>query len=251
MNANNSDTPKWQLILAVITTFAVLGGFVALCIWNGLIGGITFAIFCFSLLFFALFRTAGLDKKSREFVSKQNELYGQEQAPNFDSFYFGGFYLDEGEFNLEIMREGIRILSNGEIEIPNSVFENEEKNSQKAYISEYLLQNLDEKSYGVNIDMKTELEDLVWNINRVIDKKKISINKLTSEQITAFDNSFVKNRRKDSIVTMDNDINIAHNIIEKSGYELINVLSDEYCLTIVNTDELLKLKQLEEKSKVR
>jgi hypothetical protein len=61
-----------------------------------------------------------------------------------------------------------------------------------------------------------------------------------------FDNEKIKNRRRDNIDTTDNDINRAHDIIEKQGYELINFMSHEYFLSIVTKDECDVLCKLEQ-----
>lgn len=208
-----------------------------------MIGIIVFAVFIIGIFIQVRINT----EKEQKMIDKENEMYGAEQAPRFDSFYFGCFYMDKGEINIDIIREAVNMIANRVIEIPTSIYENEEKEYQKSYIADYILEQLTEFDDCVSIDFKTELEDLVWNINRVIDKKKIPIKELTLEQITAFDNDCIKACRNNNMATMDNDINVAHDIIEKQGYELINVLSDEYCLTIVSQQDFEELKKLEAK----
>ena len=233
-------------------TFAIcyfLGGLI-LTIVLGIIN-ILFGIIALILFFISIFvRIYMIEKKAQKVINSQSKLYGEEQPPNFNTFYFGCFVWDDKEFNIDIVRAGIKIISNGTIEILDSVFENEtEKNMQKAYIVDHVLEQLQESNYGAGIDMKSELEDLVWNINKIIDKKKLPVKEVMAEQITAFDNEHMKARRKDNMITMDNDINILHILIKQQGYELVGILSDgDYFLTIITQEDFVKLIELEGKA---
>lgn len=242
MKINNVNEKK-QIILALLIMIFVMGGLVALCMWNGLIGIIVFVIFCIFLFGFPII---SIIKESSVNSKKEIELYGQDQAPNFNTFDLEDFYAGEVGPNLDILKQSIEIISNGKIKIPNLVLENEEES-----MISYILEQLNETGYGAALDLKSETEDLVFNVNRIIDKKNLPIEKISMEQITIFDSAFVKNRRKDNIVSIDSDLNVVHDIIQKQGYQLIDINTggDEYLLTIITKEDLIKLKELKERSK--
>jgi len=254
---NNPYEPKTPpIVLIVIIVISILGGLVGLCMWNPWLGLIVSILFFIGLLFFGflgsdLHNVIKIQEKQKESKKRReqklNKIYGERQTPKFDSFYFGSSHRNGAKLNIiEIIKEGTNIISHKTIAIPTSIIVVEDEYAT-IYIADYVAKQLEETNYGAEIDIKEKLEDLVSKINKVINKKKIPIQKLTSEHITVFDDEYIKIRRKNNVATMDNDINIAHDIIAKQGYELINVFSG-YCLTIVTQEELTRLKKLEEKS---
>jgi protein-S-isoprenylcysteine O-methyltransferase Ste14 len=67
-----SGNPK-QIIIAIISTLFVIGGFVALCMYNAYIGVPVFVVFCLGILGYALYKT-------RRGLTVEKYILGQKKA---------------------------------------------------------------------------------------------------------------------------------------------------------------------------
>jgi hypothetical protein len=80
---------------------------------------------------------------------------------------------------------------------------------------------------------------LADGINRVIDAKGLPLRRLSAADITASDGEALKARRKDKQPTACHDINVAHGIIKRQGFELLSVdLLHDFMLTIMDWAEI-------------
>ena len=107
------------------------------------------------------------------------------------AFYFGSNHRNEAKLNIiEIIKAGTKIISHKVIKIPTSIIFVEEEYAT-IYIADYVAKHLVETDYVAEIDINEKLEDVVSKINKVINKKKIPIQKLTLEHITVFDDEYI------------------------------------------------------------
>ena len=70
--------------------------------------------------------------------------------------------------------------------------------------------------------------------------------KITEEQVMIKDNEFIKNRRKDNIITTDNDLNVINEILKTKGYMFITfpIDADGYWLAIIPMDKVNQIQDL-------
>lgn len=253
-NPYNSQIPmRLLIVLTIVVTFAVMSIFVGLFLLHVLVGVIVFILFLALCLFLGRKNTTKktwirrqVEKTQIRRTEKLNGIYGKLQTIECNCFYFG---CDRRRgitpAIIEIIRGAVIIISNDTIEIPNAIWQNVEDMYGLICVAEYTKVKLEEKNKGASIDLITSIEDFVCKINNVIDERKLPTAKIAVEQITEFDDEHMRNRRQDNIVTMDNDVNIAHKIIAKQGYELISVFGLQ-CLTVVTPKELDDLRALSE-----
>lgn len=241
----NKDNIGKIILGTIMILIIILGIPIGLCMWKPVIGVIYIAVL---LVFGTVIIILNESKQPKSKLADIEKKYGKEPEYKFDGFYFGCFSFDDrkNKINPDIIREGISIISNNEIILEDNVFQ---KYNNKPELADYLLEEICESNIGVAIDLKTQLKDILYNVNNVIKRKKLPIKLITEHQVKSLDNIQIARRRMDNYSTAINDINVIHDIIEKYGYELINVISDEYCLTIVDNEQYKKLQELESKTK--
>ncbi len=248
-----ASTNKYKLnnivALTIILTITVIGGLVALLMWKEWIGWIAVSIVCFSPLIFVLI----YQKKQKIVYENYIKKYGEDPSCyKVDRCYFIHLnsHSNKIEIDVDSINKVMNIISYGTIEVPISIFDSE-KVYPSSHIDNYISGQLNKTGYGAKIEMNIGLEDLIEDINRIIDKREVFINKLTKEQIVEFDTDFVKARRNDNINTFYNDTNTIYDILDKQGYRIIDIVHNGFCWTIVNEEEFNKIKELDHRNLIK
>lgn len=238
---------KTQLtvILSVVITLSVLGGLTALFMFYPTVGKIAVISAIPITLIFSLIGYIKNKKQVKRF-DEFDEKYGEAARLILESipvaFYAGDY---------EYAKKNVKILSRGTIEIPEELIEkerNEVKNlygdaldHYRGYINDYVTDRLIDKGYCAYVRYGSPVEAVVNSVNSIIRAKELPVKTLTAEEITVRDDEFLKNRRKDNESTDNNDMNIAHDILSRQGFELVELFTVESYLTIVSNEEFKKL----------
>lgn len=103
----------------------------------------------------------------------------------------------------------------------------------------------DDKEFMLYFDWKEPLDTIIYYTNELLKRLNYNI-KITEEQVISKDNEFMKNRRKDDIITTDNDLNVINEILKAQNYELITfpIEADGYWLTIIPINKINEIKEL-------
>ncbi len=87
---------------------------------------------------------------------------------------------------------------------------------------------------------------LCYSINKLFDNFEINF-RLTPEMIYKLDNEKIVNRRKESISTITNDINVINNYLEEFNYKIVVFENDSiHYFVLLNEQQIGKLDELSE-----
>lgn len=153
--------------------------------------------------------------------------------------FLGVIYLLSNIKDTALIRKLAYIISNNRIGSYNSHFVNIQDMLKRLKKENYII----EETINMN---RGNASILCYSINKLFDNFEINF-RLTPEMIYKLDNEKIVNRRKESISTITNDINVINNYLEEFNYKIVVFENDSiHYFVLLNEQQIGKLDELSE-----
>lgn len=209
---------EYYLRMVYFISFTVMGFFSKANKTDNPIGTLCATIFIFTGIFIVICEVRYLiqriyENKTLEKQVKFENKYGK-------NIFNGNLYIVTYIGEMDLIKKLAYIISNRRIESYNSNFVDMEDMMETLKKENYIIEETISMTRG-NVDV------LCQSVNKLLDNLKVNF-KITPEMIYKTDNEKIVNRRKESMSTIINDINIINDYLKDFNYEI--AIFDNYAI---------------------